>query len=385
MKEKVKILIWAPFVSKVGTVNNVINSAYSLLKFSKSKKFEISLVNCIGEWEEYKKDLFDKGLNVINFFNLKLFNKFKKEGFIKSRLAYVYIFLVSFFPLFRYLKKEKPDFLNAYLVTSLPLVLFSLFNFRTKLILNVAGHPKVNIFRKFLWKKCTDKISYVICPSHELKKKFLELNLFTAEKILVIQDPHIDAKKINKLKRIKFEDNFFDDNKILISIGRLTKQKNFYFLIIVFQKLIKKYSNLKLVIIGDGEEKSSLYKLIKKFDLEKRVKITGYKENIYNYLSCSDFYISTSNWEGSSLSMIDAAFIGLPILCSDCPTGRKEFIKNNKRGYIFQNNNQLDFLEKFDQMFNENQKETNFKLLEAKKEIRKFTLFSHYLNLKNIF
>ena len=117
MKEKVKILIWAPFISKVGTVNNVINSAYSLLKYSKSKKFEISLINSTGEWEEYKKNLLDKRLSVINFFNLRLFNNFKKEGFVRSRLAYIYIFVVSFFPLLRYLKKAKPDYLNINIVT----------------------------------------------------------------------------------------------------------------------------------------------------------------------------------------------------------------------------------------------------------------------------
>ena len=110
-----------------------------------------------------------------------------------------------------------------------------------------------------------------------------------------------------------------------------------------------------------------------------------YRKNIYNYLSHSDFYVSTSSWEGSSLSMIDSAFIGLPILCSDCPTGRKEFIGNNKRGYIFQDSNQSDFLEKFDQMFSDTPKKTRSKLLEAKKEIKKFTLFSHYRNLNNIF
>jgi glycosyltransferase involved in cell wall biosynthesis len=383
--KKIKILIWAPFISKVGTVNNVINSAYSLQKFSKKKIFEILLINSTGEWKSYKDELCDKGLNLVDFFNLKAFNKFKKEGFIKSRLAYMFIFLVSFFPLFKYLKKEKPDFLNIYLVTSLPLILFSLFNFKTKLILNVAGHPKINFFRKYLWKKCSDKISYIICPSNELKKKFLELNLFSVEKLLVIQDPHINARKINKLKRIKFDDNFFDKNKVLISVGRLTKQKNYFFLIVAFKKLIKKYANLKLLIIGDGEEKQSLNNLIKKFSLNDKIKITGYKENIYNYLSRSDFYVSTSSWEGSSLSMIDSAFIGLPILCSDCPTGRKEFIEDNKRGYIFQNNNELDFLEKFDQMFNEPPKKIRSKLLEAKKEIKKFTLYSHYRNLSNIF
>ena len=92
----------------------------------------------------------------------------------------------------------------------------------------------------------------------------------------------------------------------------------------------KKYNDFKLAIIGDGEEKEYLLKLIKRNNLDSVVKIIGYKENIYNYLRASNYYISTSNWEGSSLAMIDAAVIGLPILCSDCPTGRKEFIGDNE-------------------------------------------------------
>jgi len=288
------------------------------------------------------------------------------------------------FPLLKILKEEKPDYLTAHLITSLPLILFTFFNFRTKLILNIAGHPKINIFRKFLWKKSSSKIFIIICPSNELKEKLVELNIFDYKKIFVVQDPHLNIKIINKLKFIKIDDEFFDNSKIIISIGRLTKQKNFHFLITNFNELVKKYDNLKLVIIGDGEEKYSLIRLIKKLNLEKKIKIVGYKKNIYNYLYCSNFYVSTSSWEGSSLSMIDAAFIALPILCSDCPTGRKEFIDNNKRGYLFLNDNKVDFLNKFDRMFNANKSEIRSQLIEAKKETKKFTLFKHYLNFNNI-
>ena len=75
----------------------MINSAYSLLKFSKKKFFEISIINSTGEWKDYKNELYDKGLNLVDFFNLKSFNKIKKEGFYKSRLAYIFIFLYHFF------------------------------------------------------------------------------------------------------------------------------------------------------------------------------------------------------------------------------------------------------------------------------------------------
>ena len=384
MQKNTKIIIWSPFISKVGTVTNVVNSAYSLINFSKLNKFEISLINVFGEWNHFKEDFLKKKIKVYNFFNSNFFLKLKKEGFLKSRLSYIFIFFLSFFPLIKLLKKEKPDYLSVYLVTSLPLILFILFNFKTKLILNIAGHPKINFFRKFLWRKSSSKISIILCPSNELKKQLIDLNIFDEKKIFVIQDPHINVKKINSLKSIKLNDEFFDDSKIAISIGRLTKQKNFYFLINNFNELVKKYHNLKLLIIGDGELKFSLTNLINKLNLEKKVKIIGYKKNIYNYLSNSNFYISTSSWEGSSLSMIDAAFIGLPILCSDCPTGRKEFIGNDKKGYLFSNYNSNDFLKKFDMMFNENKNDIKFKIIEAKKETKNFTPFKYYLNFINI-
>ena len=55
MFENNKIFIWSPFIAKVGTVNNVINSVFSLIKFSKKKNFKISIINAFGEWNYFKK------------------------------------------------------------------------------------------------------------------------------------------------------------------------------------------------------------------------------------------------------------------------------------------------------------------------------------------
>ena len=217
-----------------------------------------------------------------------------------------------------------------------------------------------------------------MCPSIELKNELIKLNIFEEKKIFVIQDPHLDIKNINKLKTAKDTKEFYNDDKVLISIGRLTRQKNYNFLIRNFSKLVRKNNNLKLVIIGDGEKKDELLQQIKELNLNDKIKLIGQKKNIYSYLSQSDFYISTSNWEGSSLSMIDAAHIGIPILCSDCPTGRKEFIDNNKRGYLYTNNDDNDFIEKFNSMINDEKNKIRSKLVEAKKETKKFTLFQYY-------
>ena len=110
----------------------------------------------------------------------------------------------------------------------------------------------------------------------------------------------------------------------------MTKQKNYSFLIKNFKKLTSKYKDIKLLIIGSGEEKNYLKNLIKELDILEKVKLIDQELNIYKYLKNSDYYISTSIWEGSSLAMIDAAYMGIPILCSDCPSGRKEFIGENE-------------------------------------------------------
>ena len=378
MQDNTKIYFWSPFTGNVGTVKNVINTANSLVRFSKKKIFEITLINVFGEWNFAKNNVLKRNILIKDFYSINFFLNFKKEGYLRSRLSYVFIFLISFVPLLNILKKEKPKFLNVHLLTTLPFVLYSIFNFETKLILSIAGYPKLNFLRKFLWKKISNKIYKVICPSNELKDELIKFNIFKKQKIFVIQDPHLNIKDINELKNNKVNEEFQNDKKVLISIGRLTRQKNFKFLIKNFSKIFEKNNNLQLIIIGDGEKKEELLLQANELGLCDNIKFVGYKKNVYNYLKHSNYYISTSNWEGSSLSMIDAAYIGIPILCSDCPSGRKEFIDIDKRGYLYATNDDQDFIEKFNLMINEEKNKIQSKLIEAKKETKKFTLFQYY-------
>ena len=294
------------------------------------------------------------------------------------------IFIFSFIPLFSLIKNKKPNFLIIHLITSLPLIMFSFFKFKTKLILHIAGHPKLNFIRKIILKFASKKIFKVICPSYELKSMLIQNNIFKDGQITVIEDSHLEVKKVQYLKREKLEDDFFKDKKILIAIGRMTKQKDYSFLIKNFEKLSANYSDIKLLIIGDGEEKMFLKNLIKKLDIENKVKLMNYESNIYKYLNRSNFYISTSIWEGSSLAMIDAAYIGIPILCSDCPSGRKEFIGKNERGFLYKQGDDEDFLKKFSLMYGKRPQEIKNIILNAKKKTKKFTMFKNFLKYQTL-
>jgi len=235
-----------------------------------------------------------------------------------------------------------------------------------------------------MWKIFSRNIDKVICPSQELKQVFLDNNIFLADQLKVIEDPHLIIKDINKLKRQDLRDDFFNSGKILIAIGRMTKQKNYSFLIKNFKHLLIKYSDIKLIIIGDGEEKNNLKKLIKDLNLLNKIKLIDYELNIYKYLKKSNFYISTSIWEGSSLAMVDAAYVGIPILCSDCPSGRREFIDNNERGVLYNQKSNEDFLKSFSYIYSLKPNEIKKLILNAKKHTRNFTAFKNFLKFSEI-
>ena len=386
--DKKNVYVWCPFTSRVGTIKNVINSSFSLIKFSKPKLFKVSIINVFGEWDYYLEELRFKNINTQNLNSVKFIQSWSKEGFLKSRISSLLLFFSSFFSLFSILKKKKPDYLIVHLITSLPLILFSIFSFKTKLILHIAGHPKITPIRKFIWKIASSKITKIICPSYELREHLLQNKIFNHHKIVVIQDPHLLIKRINKLQKEEVKEEtlneFFDGKKILISVGRLTKQKNYPFLINNFKKLASEYNDIKLLIIGDGEMKITLEKLINKLGIKNKIKLTDRKQNIYKYLKRSNYYISTSIWEGSSLAMIDAAYLGVPILCSNCPSGRKEFIGNNEKGFLYNEGDDSDFLNNFIRMYNMDSISIKKKLINAKNASRNFTLFKNYLKLENI-
>ena len=140
-----KIYYWSPFTSKVATIKAVINSAYGLKKLYKHDTY---LINSFGEWDSYNKLIKKYNIKKIdNSFKLKSINV---RGFLRSRVAYILIFIKSFFFLNKILRQNKPDYLIIHLITSLPIILFLIFNYKTKLILRVSGLPKLNFRKNFV-------------------------------------------------------------------------------------------------------------------------------------------------------------------------------------------------------------------------------------------
>ena len=372
----IKVFYWAPFISKIATPLAVINSAIAIKKFSKGA-MEPFIINLFNEWEDYSQNLKDNKLLLINLFKIKLNFIFSDKGFLMSRIAFLCIFILSFFPLFRLLKNKKPDYLIIHLNTSLPLILLYLFDFKTKFILRISGLPRINMFRRLLWKFAFKKIYLITCPTKETNNYLKSLNLCDEKKLKVLFDPIINVGEINK----KINEKTNQKGDFYVAIGRLTNQKNFLFLCKCVKELKKSYPAIKLIIIGEGENFSLLNNFIKKQKLSNNILLLGYKKNIYPYFKNAKGFILSSLWEDPGFVLIEAAFCRTPVFSSDAKPGPYEIIKNNINGTIFKNNDKNSFLRNFSNYL-KNSNNSRI-LLENLKLSKKFSIFNHYKDLSN--
>jgi len=377
-----QIFYWSPFISKVATVSSVIRSAESIVNYSQNK-VEVSLIDAIGEWQEYKKKIHFK-IKIIKLNTNDYYNYLPRGGFIKSRLSYLIIFFLNFNKLKNLINKKKPDFLIIHLMTSLPLFLTLFFKTNTKIILRLSGLPKLNILRYFFWKLFSKRIYKVTCPTLGTYNNLLKKGIFDKDKLFVLRDPALKLKEFAVKKFEKIENITNKDKKYIIGIGRLTKQKNFALLINAFNQIKKKYHEYELIIIGEGEKKSELLKLVKYYQLEKEIHLVGFKDNVYKYLKKADCFILTSLWEDPGFVLIEAGLSNTTVISSNCRNGPEEILENGKNGYLFKNNDLNDLLEKFNQFKNEDKVQIFSKKLNLKKKLKKFTFFAHFNSLKKI-
>ena len=367
------IYYWCPFIGKIATIKAVINSANSLVKYS-NKKFVPTIINSCGEWDNFNHSLLEKNIKIKKLKNFFKINT-NKSGYFKSRLAYIKIFVSCFFLLKDALKKDQPEYLMAHLITSLPIFLYLIFKFETKLIIRVSGKVKMNFLRKLLWKMSKKNITLITCPTKETQKYFIDLNLVEESKIIYLPDPIIEIDTILYQKKISLENLTHKD--FFIMVGRFTKQKNHLLAIRCFKKITEKKKNIYLVIIGNGELKDEYKKEINRLRLNDRIQLINYQNNIFSYFKKSLGLISSSLWEDPGFVMIEAAACNTFVISSDCSSGPKEFIGTDS-GILFKNNNIESLEQKILEFLSLNESEIIQKKISAKKKATNFTKLRHF-------
>tara|TARA_X000000950_G_scaffold129114_1_gene161277 strand:+ start:7596 stop:8738 length:1143 start_codon:yes stop_codon:yes gene_type:complete len=376
-----KLFYWSPFLSNIATIDAVTNSIKSLRRYNKNKKYETFIIDSSGEWQEKLDKI--SGIEVIKLYKKNYYKFLPKGNFLKSRLSQMIIFILNINLLRKLLVQEKPDFLIAHLIISLPLILFFFFKFKTKLIIRISGTPKLNKIRRFFWTLFSKNVHIVTCPTQSSLKKLDALKIFPKKKLKLLYDPILKINYINTKKKEKIDNKFIKTDYIL-SIGRLTKQKNFSLLINAFKEITKEYPSLKLIILGEGEERKKLEKLIRDLSLKNIVFLEGYKKNIFNYIYNCECYISTSLYEDPGFTLIESGFLNKPVIAADSNTGPSEILNNSYNGFLFKNNDKISLINQYLQFKKLSSEEVMNKKINLKKFSKNFSVFKHFQSLEKI-
>jgi glycosyltransferase involved in cell wall biosynthesis len=382
-----KIFYWSPFTSKVATVKSVINSAESINRLFEKKQFKTSIIDAVHEWTSYKNEINEKKIELIYLNKNSIFNSFEKIGFIKSRIAYLYIILKSFFPLIKSLQKNKPDFLIIHLITSLPLFIFTFKKFRTKLILRISGLPKMTLFRKFLWKYAVKNVYKITCPTHDTFKNLSKYKFLKA-KLTVLKDPILNINEIQKIrnKEIIISDEINQiilKKKFFLSVGRFTKQKNYLFYLNNIPEILKLDKDLYFIFIGEGEDKKKFLEISNNLNISDRIFIVDQTKNVHYFMKKAQALILPSLWEDPGFVLVEAGYNNCQVISSNCPNGPKEIIGNDG-GYLFESNSKESFLDAIKKYITDSEKNKKLKKIILKKRIKNFSSFQHYLSMKKI-
>ena len=374
------IYYWCPYLTNIATIKSVIRSAKSLKKYIKLKqneKNEISILNTIGEWSFLKKNLFN--IKIKNLLPFDFFKFIPKEGLVQSRLSFLIIFFTNFFPLLFHIKSKKPAYLVIHLLTLLPIILSPLLSRHTKIILRISGLPDLSFFRKFIWKLFSKYIYAVTTPTKLTYNMVLESNIFNKNKIKLLRDPVIECIEIQKKKKYSIDPNF-NNNKFYLSIGRLTGQKNFSFLIKVFAENIKNFKIKKLLIIGEGEDKKKLEKMILHYNMKDNIFLLGFKKNVYNYINRCEALISVAEYEDPGFTLLETIYLKKKLISSLVKNGPIEMKNSGNMGYFFEYNNELGLLG----AIKDSEKNNKNMLINGLRYAKQFSIFSHYKNFEKI-
>lgn len=163
-------------------------------------------------------------------------------------------------------------------------------------------------------------------------------------KIITIYNT-INTENINNeidktLVRLKTEGKF-----VVAQISRMVDYKGIYDFLNIARSVSKEESNIKFVLIGDGEEKDNIRYFIEKNEMNDVVFTLGNKDNVINQLKCIDLVLLCSYIEGLPLTPLEAFSQGVPVVATNIP-GTNEEIENGVNGYLVEMKDINGFKEK---------------------------------------
>jgi glycosyltransferase involved in cell wall biosynthesis len=305
-----KLAIYIPSIESGGVEKNLYNISEYFIK----KKIEVYIVTANNK----EKFSFNKKIKFICPRNKNWNNS--------SRL--IKNFICLFLIIVNLPKKNTAIFSFQSNISAI--ILSKILGLKIIIRLNTSLNKYVNsYFKKLFFKLVYNMSDKIIVNSAKFKIELKNILNLNSVKIL---NP-IDLKKISKKMKIKFFSNFKGIK--IISIGRLTDQKDQIIILKSLDYLRKKNIRFKLFLIGKGSKLNELKQYVRNNQLLESVKFAGYKKDAFQYIASSDLFVLSSKFEGLPNVLIEAQSQNVPIISSDCATGPSEILLNGKLGTLY--------------------------------------------------
>lgn len=308
-----------------------------MANFLKDKGYKISVVTPkIYKWSNFFES--QNGINVYRFpfwAKNKLLIEYKKIPYLKMVLYCISGLLISIYVVL----KRKCNFLHIHwaIPTGIIGVMMRFFLKKPYLVTIHGSDLRIAIekngFLKNIFIVVCKKASHIHCVSEFQKIELLRMGL-SEEKISVFP-MGVDQQFIECGKRREKEIQN-SKNIIILSNRNLIPIYNVALLIRSIPSILKEIPFARFIIAGDGAEREKLEKAVYKINLNNSVEFIGRipHDKMQNLLGQSDIYVSTSLFDGTSVSLLEAMASGCFPVVSDIPSNR-EWIEEGKNGFLF--------------------------------------------------
>lgn len=168
----------------------------------------------------------------------------------------------------------------------------------------------------------------VVTVAKKIEQDLVERLHVRQDKVLTIYNGY-DKAVIEQKAQLPLDEkwNWMKDKKVIVTSGRLEEQKGQWHLIKAFSLIQKDVPETILVILGAGELKCKLEKLVNILGMTDRVIFAGFVENPFQIIKNSDLFILSSNFEGYPNALAEAIICGVPCISADCLSGPREMLQ----------------------------------------------------------
>ena len=174
-----------------------------------------------------------------------------------------------------------------------------------------------------------------ICPSQQAAQDMAQNLGGAVPQIRMIPNPIIDSDFFLRVRKEVVHPWFASGNyKVILAVGRLHHAKGFDILLEAFAQVLVRRKDVRLLILGEGDERSALEQQRHRLGLDGVVEMPGYVSNPLPYMAKADVFVLSSRWEGLSSVLIEALACGARVVATDCPSGSREILEHGRYGRL---------------------------------------------------